>query len=166
MIKYRQAKNTEINDMKSLLWDEGPNEWNYLTQQGIDDEFELVRHGQAIAVVAESENKLVGLAVLITGQSSPDYLLKYQKANEFEFVGDVVVASGFSGQGIATTLLELCKENAQKRGVNHLLIERHEENLASAGMMKKAGFVEIDKFYDPQKREVGSRNSVILKVAL
>jgi hypothetical protein len=41
-------------------------------------------------------------------------------------------------------------------------IERHEENLASAGMMRKASFKLVGTFYDPQKRTAGSRNTSVL----
>ncbi|GAA0348781.1 hypothetical protein GCM10009092_11450 [Bowmanella denitrificans] len=68
-----------------------------------------------------------------------------------------------TGQGIATQLLINCLGQAEKKHARVVLIERHEENLASAGMMKKAGFYIIDRFYDPDKRESGSRCSVIFQ---
>ncbi|KZN44401.1 hypothetical protein [Pseudoalteromonas luteoviolacea] len=42
------------------------------------------------------------------------------------------------------------------------MIERHEENLASAGMMKNAGFTIYETFHDPDKRSSGRQNSVVL----
>jgi len=80
-----------------------------------------------------------------------------------QFVGDVVVSSLHSGKGIATHLLMECLSEAQNKSANNVLIERHEENLASAGMMRKAGFSIVDTFLDPKKRATGSQNSVVLE---
>ena len=54
----------------------------------------------------------------------------------------------------------------RKRDLKEVFIERHEENLASAGMMRKAAFSHVETFHDPAKRTSGSRNSSILKVDL
>jgi hypothetical protein len=43
-----------------------------------------------------------------------------------------------------------------------LLIDRHEENLASAGMMRKAGFTELRTFVDLQRRDYGSRKTTVM----
>ncbi len=162
MIEYRKALVEEIAKLKELLWKYGPNEWNYLTQEGVDDEFKLVKNGTALTIVATFENEIVGFSVLIDGSESPTYLHKYTSLDEMCFIGDVVVSSNYSGKGIATQLLKKCLDEAKYKEYKTVLVERHEENLASAGMMKKAGFNIIDTFYDPEKREAGSRNSVIL----
>ena len=162
MIEYRKALVEEIDKLKELLWKYGPNEWNYLTKEGVDDEFSLVQEGSASAIVATFENEIIGFSVLIDGNKSPSYLNKYASLYEMCFIGDVVVSSNYSGKGIATQLLKKCLDEAKYKEYKTVLVERHEENLASAGMMKKAGFNIIDTFYDPEKREAGSRNSVIL----
>lgn len=164
MIRYRTGQTDEIEQLKSLLWEYGPNEWNYLTEDGVDEEFALVENRQAEVIVATESDEIVGLAVLIDGAFCPDYLTKYGNLNQIAFVGDVVVAAPHEGKGIATNLLKTCLAKASEKGIKQILIERHEENLASAGMMKKAGFEVIDTFYDPQKRSAGSRNSVICEV--
>jgi len=162
LIEYRNALIEEIDDLKELLWKYGPNEWNYLTKEGIDSEFSLVKDGWASVVVATYKNEIIGFSVLIDGNKSPDYLSKYGSLYEMCFIGDVVVSSNYSGKGIATQLLKKCLDEAKQKKYKTVLVERHEENLASAGMMKKAGFNIIDTFYDPDKRETGSRNSAIL----
>lgn len=168
MIMFRSAVLTELPDLKKLLWDQGPNEWNYLTEEGVDAEFALIEQGTATAMVAvdslaSDSNQIIGFAVLIDGAVSPDYLTKYSALNELCFIGDVVVSQTYSGQGIATKLLECCIKEAKEKQVQTVLIERHEENLASAGMMRKAGFQVIDTFHDPEKRSSGSRNTAILE---
>lgn len=162
MIEYRKALVEEIDELKKLLWKYGPNEWNYLTQEGVDDEFLLLQDGWASVIVAVIENEIIGFSVLIDGSESPTYLHKYCSSDDMCFIGDVVVSSNYSGQGIATQLLKKCLDEAKQKEYKTVLVERHEENLASAGMMKKAGFNIIDTFFDPEKREAGSRNSVIL----
>lgn len=166
MSEYRKALTEEIDQLKKLLWEHGPNEWNYLTEEGVDDELSLIQNGSAIAVVATNNNEIIGFSILIDGRESPEYLSKYCSVDEMCFISDVVVSSPFSGKGIATQLLKNCLEEANNRNASIVLIERHEENLASAGMMRKAGFSLIDTFYDPDKRASGSRNSVILKLEI
>ncbi|WP_219704348.1 GNAT family N-acetyltransferase [Marinomonas lutimaris] len=79
------------------------------------------------------------------------------------YIGDVVVSNAYSGQGIATKLLEYCVEKSKEKRAGVVFIERHEENLASAGMMRKAGFKVVETFYDPEKRSAGSRKTSILE---
>lgn len=166
MITYRKASLGEIHDLKNLLWEFGPNDWNYLTPEGVDDEFTLVENGKARAIVAIHNSDIIGFAVLIDGQASPTCLEKYCSLKQLMFIGDVVVSSLHSGKGIATKLLEECLIEARNNNASRVLIERHEENLASAGMMRKAGFEVVDTFHDPEKRPAGSQNSVILEFKL
>ena len=168
MIMCRQAALEELADVKALLWDQGPNEWNYLIEEGVDAEFELIEQGSAVAMVAvdslgADSNPIIGFAILMDGKVSPDYLTKYYALNELCYIGDVVVSSAYSGQGIATKLLECCIEKSKEKRATVVLIERHEENLASAGMMRKAGFQVVDTFHDPEKRSAGSRKTSILE---
>lgn len=165
-ITYRKALLAEIPVLKALLWEFGPNEWNYLTHQGVDEEFALVESGHAQAFIALSDSIIIGFAVLIDGTHSPNYLEKYARMTDVKFVGDVVVSSLHAGKGIATRLLKECITEAKNTGANSLFIERHEENRASAGMMRKAGFNILDVFHDPEKRFSGSRNSVILDIKI
>ncbi|AZZ96168.1 GNAT family N-acetyltransferase [Pseudoalteromonas sp. R3] len=166
MVTYRLALATEADNLKKLLWQHGQNEWNYLTEAGVNAEFELLERGAASAMVAVQDDEIVGFAVLIDGAHSPDYLDKYTSHRAMHFIGDVVVASQHSGKGVATTLLQACIAQAKQAGSEVVLIERHEENLASAGMMRKAGFHIVDTFFDPDKRSAGSQKSCILSKAL
>ncbi|KZN30417.1 hypothetical protein N480_05550 [Pseudoalteromonas luteoviolacea S2607] len=162
MISYRLAKTTEVGELKSLLWKYGPNEWNYLTEEGVDAELQLVESGRAHAAVAIYQNQIVGLAILISGVDAPSYIEKYARVAESSFIGDVVVSKEHSGMGIASQLLRECKHKAKSLNSKSVLIERHEENLASAGMMKNAGFTIYETFHDPDKRSSGTQNSVVL----
>lgn len=166
MIQYRTSTNEENDQLKQLLWEYGPNEWNYLTPEGVEEEFNLLQNGKAQAVVAYLDSEIIGFAVLIDGAASPNYLNKYGSAQDMQFIGDVVVSSLHSGKGVATHLLKECLTLAKSNNAKSVFIERHEDNPGSAGMMRKAGFTIVDTFHDPQKRESGSQNSVILKYIL
>ncbi|MEC4088037.1 GNAT family N-acetyltransferase [Pseudoalteromonas rubra] len=166
MITYRLALPTEADTLKALLWQHGQNEWNYLTEDGVNAEFELLERGAASALVAVQDDEIIGCSVLIDATHSPDYLNKYTHQKLMYFIGDVVVASQHGGKGIATALLQACITQARQVGAEVVLIERHEENLASAGMMRKAGFHILDTFHDPEKRSAGSQNSCILAIEL
>ena len=74
------------------------------------------------------------------GESCPDTLEKYTDLSPIAYIGDVVVSKEHNGKGIGHKLLNGCMAEAKKRYANAVYIERHEENLASAGMMKKSGF--------------------------
>jgi len=48
-----------------------------------------------------------------------------------------------------------------------LLVDRHEENLASAGMMRKAGFDGVAHLYvDLARRDYGSRKTTVMGFTL
>lgn len=66
------------------------------------------------------------------------------------------------GKGLGCKLLLEAVSLAGGVGCRAVYIERHEENAASAGMMRNVGFEEVDKFYDPQKRSSGSGNTTVL----
>ncbi|WP_028863637.1 GNAT family N-acetyltransferase [Psychromonas aquimarina] len=166
MIHYRKAQNDEMPELKALLWKHGPNEWNYLPEQGVNETFSLMEKGTAAALIAVHANKIVGLSLLTDGSSSPSYLEKYCDLKSICFVAEVVVAKKFSGKGIAANLLKMCIKEAEKKGCTKVLIERHEENLASAGMMRKAGFKIIDTCKAPDKRLSGSQNNVVLQIEI
>ena len=160
-IHSRSLSATDFEHMRALLLKEGPNEWNYLTNESIDAQFALIAAGKAIAVLAE-ENIIVGFAVLIFRESCPSKLVKYNLLPQIAYINDVVVSREQSGKGIGCRLLLKAVSLAKKEDCSHVYIERHEENIASAGMMRKASFEDVETFYDPTKRTTGSRNTTVL----
>lgn len=157
----RKVDDSDLKSMKTLLFSEGPNEWNYLTEESVDQQIALIRTGKALAVLAEAD-EILGFAVLILGDACPEKLNKYQRLDQVAYINDVVVASKLAGQGVGTKLLLECASVAKASHFEDIYIERHEENLASAGMMRKAGFELVETIYDPAKRSCGSRNTSIL----
>ena len=160
-VDSRKLQKSDYADMRVLLSNEGPNEWNYITDASIDHQFSLIDKGNALAVLAE-ENEIVGFSVLIFGELCPAKLKKYAVLSQIAYINDVVVSQAQGGKGLGCRLLLEAVSLAAEKGCKQVYIERHEENAASAGMMRKAGFDEVETFYDPSKRSSGSRNSTVL----
>ena len=160
-IHSRKLNDADFQAMKDLLLKEGSNDWNYITDESIVEQFKLIRQGKALAVLAE-DTSIVGFAVLILKGSCPAKLSKYAVLSDIAYINDVIVASNQSAKGIGSKLLQKAIELAHKEQCEEVYIERHEENLASAGMMRKASFQIVDTFYDPKKRTIGSRNTSVL----
>lgn len=161
-IHSRELKEKYFKEMKALLLRDGPNEWNFLTEESIEYQFQLIKEGNAEAILAEN-NALLGFAVLIYSEFCPDKLKKYTDLPSIAYINDVVVSKSHNGKGIGNKLLTECISIAKERNFKAVYIERHEENLASAGMMAKSGFEIVETFFDPNKRFVGSKNTSVLK---
>jgi len=162
-IHSRKLYDVDYSNMRSLLVRDGANDWNYITEESISTQFSLIDEGKASAVLAEvNEGEIIGFAVIIHRDAFPDKLAKYTNFSDIAYVKEVVVSKCHSGQGLGSKLLQECVHIARKRNLAKVYVERHEENAASAGMMRKAGFEIIDTFYDPEKRSVGSRNTSVL----
>jgi ribosomal protein S18 acetylase RimI-like enzyme len=160
-IHSRDLKESDYTNMRALLLEAGPNEWNYLTEESIDLEFSLLEKGKAIAVLAE-ENEITGFAVLIFKESCPVKLERYTRLSHVAYIKNVVVSPTHSGKGLGSQLLLAAVSLAGEEQCSHVYIERHQENAASAGMMRKAGFKEVETFKDPERRSSGSRNTTVL----
>lgn len=160
-IHSRQVSDADLQEMRSLLLKDGPNEWNYITEESIEHQFQLIRNNNAVAVLAE-DNGIHGFAVLIYREASPAKLCKYDNLSAIAYIADVVVSLRKSGGGLGTRLLKKSIELAGKAECTKVYIERHEENPASAGMMRKAGFEVVETFFDPGKRDTGSRKTAVL----
>ncbi|MFT6920716.1 MAG: ribosomal protein S18 acetylase RimI-like enzyme [Cognaticolwellia sp.] len=160
-VHSRPLNVADFEEMRKILLQDGLNEWNYITDESIDLQFQLIRDGKACAILAE-ETEITGFAILIFKQACPAELSQYATLSTIAYINDVVVNMNYSGKGIGSTLLKKAIELAQKEQCEKVYIERHEENLASAGMMRKASFKIVDTFYDPNKRTTGSRNTSLL----
>ena len=67
-----------------------------------------------------------------------------------------------NSKGIGSSLIARIANTARELGASSLVIDRHEQNASSAGMMRKAGFVELDCFVDPARRSSGSKKTTTL----
>jgi ribosomal protein S18 acetylase RimI-like enzyme len=64
---------------------------------------------------------------------------------------------------LGTRLLRETLSALRQMGAQAVFIDRHEENRASAGMMRRAGFVEIETFAEPWRRPHGSGRTTVCR---
>lgn len=156
----------ELENLKTFLFEHGPNPWNHLPIDGVDHEFSLVATKKASALTAvDANDELLGFAIFYHPESLPDKHKQYIPADcsaSAIYIAEVVVSSKAAGQGIGSKLLKLIIEEAKTSDYSIVLVDRHEENLASAGMMRKAGFVELKTFLDLERRDAGSRKTTVM----
>jgi ribosomal protein S18 acetylase RimI-like enzyme len=181
----------DFTNLQVLLLRDGPNQWNYITEESIEHQFQLLRQGTAVAILAEQDTEdsttppppdddddntgsssIIGFAVLILKDAAcpPNLMTNKYYTDELSttaYINDVVVSVHHVGKGIGTQLLQTAVEYAKEHHINcqTIYIERHEENLASAGMMRKAGFQIVETYHDPARRTSGSRNTSVLSLS-
>ena len=166
MLTTHFALSNELDYLQKFLVQNGTNQWNYLPEDGINQQFKRLAVGADYCLVAKDGEYIVGLAIYCKLGDIPDFFGHPIGRNDVIYVAEVVVHSQWNGKGIGSTLLKQIAITAKELGANELLISRHEQNLASAGMMRKAGFTELDCFSDPQRRQTGSRKTSILSLNL
>jgi GNAT superfamily N-acetyltransferase len=166
LIDYRLAAPRELNDLKAFLFRHGANPWNHLPVDGVDAEFQSVVAGDASALVACIEDQLVGLAIFYHPHALPEAYIAYSNGRPAIYIADVVVHQEVNGQGIGSALLLNILGRAPSLGAEMLVIDRHAENLASAGMMRKAGFQVLATFLDLDRRDSGNRSTTVLGLYL
>lgn len=162
IMRFRPAKRDELKYLKIFLFEQGTNQWNYLPEDGIEHQFERLAAGVDSALVAVDNKTPVGLVIYGQPGDVPSLFLPYISDTNVIYISEVTVHSGYSGRGIGTALLNKIIEQAAEMDVSALVIDRHEENLASAEMMRKAGFIALGSFYDSARRTVGSQKTTVL----
>jgi L-amino acid N-acyltransferase YncA len=65
-----------------------------------------------------------------------------------------------NGKGIGSSLIARIANTARELGASSLVIDRHEQNASSAGMMRKAGFVELDCLSDPAREAQAAKKQL------
>ncbi|MDA9826602.1 GNAT family N-acetyltransferase [Porticoccaceae bacterium] len=166
MINYRLAIKSELTELKTFLFDHGQNPWNYLPVTGVDHEFNLVSQEKASILLAIDGEQMAGFAIFYHPEVLPNQYLQYSNQQLAIYIAEVVIHRQLAGQSIGHKLLSLIIEQAPDFGASLLLIDRHEENLASAGMMRKAGFAELRTFVDLERRDYGSRKTTVMAYQL
>ena len=193
MIEFQDASVAELDNLKTFLFEHGPNPWNHLPVAGVDEELALIAQGKASALMAVEQNELLGFAIFYHSDTLPSRYLQYTGGQQPAiYISEVVVHKAHAGQGIGNQLLikiierenplmessadaEIVAGGAEADGAGMiagakettaLLIDRHEENLASAGMMRKAGFVTLKTYLDLERRDYGSRKTTVMAYGL
>ncbi|WP_137936720.1 GNAT family N-acetyltransferase [Chitinivorax sp. B] len=160
MITTRTAEASDISNLHTFILTHGPNAWNYLPVEGVRDHLTAIASGEVQAIMAEEAGRLVGFVTLMVSSHLARYL-RDSPNQQHGYIGEAVVDQSLAGRGIGSRLLQLAVTTLQQQGLKTIFVERHEENLGSAGMMRKAGFVECDTFDDPARRPNGSRRTTV-----
>ncbi|MGX4676707.1 N-acetyltransferase family protein [SAR92 clade bacterium H246] len=162
MITYRNALPKEHKVLTTFLLDHGANPWNHLPEDGIRETFAAVAQGNGEVLLACDNSTIVGLCIFFYPSALPEKYRQYAKYQSAVYVSEVAVHRDYAGQGIGFELLRQTIAHAQALDAILVLIDRHEENLASAGMMRKAGFAELRTFVDLERRDYGSRKTTVM----
>ena len=147
--------------LHDLIFDHGANIWNYLPEDGIREHLDDIAQGRAHGVLALEQGQLIGAVTFGLSTDFDHYLPEQARGTPQGYVSEAVVRRDRTGQGWGTRLLRLALVELGKLGAERVFIDRHEENLASAGMMRAAGFVEIDTYADPRRRPHGSGRTTV-----
>ena len=162
----RQIDDKDREQIMDLFLYEAPNQWNYITEDTTNEQLFLIEQGKALATLLETEQGIMGFSLMRLGENCPPRLSRYDTLINIAYIQDVVVSRHFSGRGYGSKLLKESCRQAAKQGFQTVYIERHEENLASSGMMRKSGFEEVETFADPERRFSGSRKTTVMKFSV
>lgn len=162
-IAFIPAEIRHLRALQAFLFEQGTNDWNWLPVAGIEAHMRDIAAEDAYALLAMDGEQLLGAITFCTTQDFARYQPAGCKDAEHGYVCEVVVRRDRSGRGLGAQLLEQAVQALQAQGVQEIYIDRHEENAASAGMMRKAGFVELETFAEPQRRPQGSGRTTVCR---
>jgi len=149
--------------LTDLIFAHGANVWNYLPEDGIREHLAHVVQGRDHGVLALQDGQLLGAVTFGLSTDFDRYLPAHQRGTSQGYVSEAVVRRERTGQGLGTRLLREALAALSSMGVVAVFIDRHEENRASAGMMRHAGFVELETYADPRRRPHGSGRTTVCR---
>jgi len=153
----------QLPALQALIFEHGANVWNYLPEDGIGAHLDDIAQGRAYGVLAMQEGHILGAVTFGLSVDFDRYLSPPLRGTPQGYVSEAVVRRDRVGQGLGTRLLRDALASLAKMRVQAVFIDRHEENLASAGMMRRAGFVEIDTYADPRRHPHGSGRTTVCR---
>ncbi|GIZ11122.1 GNAT family N-acetyltransferase [Pseudomonas sp. NCCP-436] len=160
-ICIRSAQSADIPSLCELIFEHGPNPWNYLPEAEVRQHLQAIDGGSTRAVLAEDDSGLLGFVSFRTSRDFAAHQPAERREALHGYICEAVVRHDCAGRGLGSRLLEAAVGQLRKDGLQDIYIDRHEENAASAGMMRKAGFVELLSYEDLQRRTWGSRRSTL-----
>jgi len=165
-IHLAAASAQDLPALHDLIFDHGANVWNYLPEDAIGVHLDDIAQGRAHGVLALEQGQLIGAVTFGLSTDFDHYLPEQARGSPQGYVSEAVVRRDRTGQGLGTRLLRQALVELGKLGAEVVFIDRHEENLASAGMMRRAGFVEIETYADPRRRPHGSGRTTVCSYRL
>lgn len=159
----RDATAADIEALQALILMHGPNRWNHLPADAIRAHLDDLADGATGAVVACEGAELVAAVTFEISDAFARYLPPAQRHVPQGHVCEAVVRRDRAGRGLGARLLRAALARLRQRGHAVIYIERHEQNAASAGMMRKAGFEVLETYDDPLRRPHGSRRTTVCR---
>ena len=160
-VTLRPAGLDDIERLCALIFEHGPNPWNHLPRADVTAHLAGIADGSVQAVLAEREGDVVGFVSYRLSRDFARYQPPERQDQAHAYICEAVTHRAMAGQGLGSRILSRAVECLVERGVHDIYIDRHEENAASAGMMRKAGFVEVETYTDVQRRPNGSRRTTV-----
>jgi L-amino acid N-acyltransferase YncA len=162
-LALRRGRADDIPALIELLFDHGANEWNHLPELPIRAHLNRIADDRARAVIAEEHGALVGFVSFELGTDMAEYQPPERRPSIHGIIHEAVVRRDRCGRGIGAQLLEAAVQWIAELGCREVYVGRHDENLGSAGMMRKAGFEVIDVYDDFSRRTAGNRRTAICR---
>lgn len=160
-VTTRPARQGDIERLCALIFEHGPNPWNHLPRAEVTDHLRGIADGSVQAEVAERRGEVLGFVSFRLSRDFERYQPPPRRAQVHAYICEAVTHRAMAGQGLGSRLLSRAVARLREQGITDIYIDRHEQNAASAGMMRKAGFVEIETYTDPQRRPDGSRRTTV-----
>lgn len=160
-IKMRFACAADCVALQQLILTHGPNDWNYLPADGVELTLQQLAAGAVQGLLAEQEGRLLGVMLFVVSDRYPDYRPAEIAAEQAGFLIEAVISRDCAGMGLGSRLLLAVCDALQAQGCRWICADRHQQNAASAGMMRKAGFAELGSYDDPAHRWSGSRHTTV-----
>jgi len=160
-LRIRQATAADIDNLCVLIFEHGPNPWNHLPSVEVTAHLQQIADGSVSALLAEKGSELLGFISYQHSRRFARYQPPARCDQEHAYICEAVTHRAVAGQGLGSRLLKQVVAALAEQGVSDIYIDRHEENAASAGMMRKAGFIEIETYADPERRPNGSRRTTV-----
>jgi ribosomal protein S18 acetylase RimI-like enzyme len=159
--EIRQAQAGDIDNLCVLILEHGPNPWNYLPEAEVREHLQGIADGAVQAVLVEREGELLGFVSYRLTSHFARHQPEARRGQLHGYICEAVTHRAVAGQGLGSRLLQQAAMQLGEQGVSDIYIDRHEQNAASAGMMGKAGFVEVETYADPQRRPNGSGRTTL-----
>jgi ribosomal protein S18 acetylase RimI-like enzyme len=163
-LQIRRARAHEIDGLCALIFEHGPNPWNHLPEGEVRTHLQGIAAGAVQALLAERQGMLLGFVSYRLSRDFARYQPAPRRAQEHAYICEAVIHRDMAGQGLGSRLLCQVVSLLAEQGLHDIYIDRHEQNAASAGMMRKAGFVELETYADPQRRPYGSGRTTVCRL--
>lgn len=159
--EIRQVQAGDIDNLCALILEHGPNPWNYLPEAEVREHLQGIADGAVQAVLVEREGALLGFVSYCLTRHFVRHQPEARRDHLHGYICEAVTHRAVAGQGLGSRLLQQVVIQLGEQGIVDSYIDRHEQNAASAGMMRKAGFVEVETYADPQRRPNGSGRTTL-----